>query len=116
LPFDPALIVFPIVGELPSFNQCRKLTGFYCQQNKFTGTLIWSDVYPVIHLNCYCNVETGPWIGLLKPRGCAVDLTVGMQLTSDTSEVQDATKLDYSSMGLKGECWRMYVPLYKLGG
>ena len=51
---------------------------------------------------------------MLQSRGGKVALDKGMQLTSDTSEVQDATKLDYSSMGLKGECWGMYIPLYNL--
>ena len=45
----PELIMFLIAGEIPSFNECKKLTLFYCHENKFTGTLIWLDVYPVIH-------------------------------------------------------------------
>ena len=62
-----------------------------------------SDVCPVIQLT-FPGTEIGCWVGLLKPRGCSVDFKQdnGMLLTSDTSEVQGATKLDYSDMGLKG--------------
>ena len=43
-------------------------------------------------------------IGRLKANGCRVNLSGnnGFELSSDTSAVEDATKLDFSDLGLRG--------------
>ena len=45
-----ALTVRLILGELPSFAECKELKGVNCSGNEFTGQTFQSDVYPVIHL------------------------------------------------------------------
>ena len=62
-------------------------------------------MYVPSYTSIFSGAEIGCWVGLLRSRGCTVEVKQddGMLLTSDTSEVQDATELNYSGMGLKGE-------------
>ena len=41
-------------------------------------------------------------IGMLKANGCRVSLDRGFTLASDISAVANATKLDFSGLGLEG--------------
>ena len=102
--FYPVLILYSSAGELPSFYECKKLTRFYCESNQFTGNLFW-QMYTLSYTSVFSGAEIGCWVGLLRSRGCTLDVEQldRMLLISDTSEVQDATKLDYSCMRLKGE-------------
>ena len=48
-------------------------------------------------------------IGSLKANGCRVDLSGNVvKLSSDTSTVHDATKLDFSDLGLRGIAFLVY--------
>jgi hypothetical protein len=47
--------------------------------------------------------EVKPWIGELKAKVASLELHRGCRLTSDTSDIEDSTELDFSKLGFVGE-------------